>query len=251
MFDEKPKRQPNSSTGSMIDRILIGSLAIALVVAMGLIAALLAPRLNPRSQNLYGAAEPLQLGDVLLKETFDKPDAWEYFDDGDSYLRVEDGQYRMTTHLPGYIWGLNEADHDNVIIEVETTQLSYEADNAYGVMCRADHSNNGDGYYFLISGDGFYSIRYAINNSETIDALIDYTYSDAIHQGQASNRIRAVCVGNYLGLWVNDTLVAETHDERISGGLAGLAIAVTTDYASDATDIVYDNLKITAASIDL
>jgi len=243
ILSDKPKGKPGRSS---FDALLIVVLLLALVIAGALIAAVFASK--QAGPNLFTASVPLQLGSVLLDESFDTQDAWEYYEEEAIFLRVEDGRYRMTTGSNGYIWGLNDFGHSNVMIEVETKQLSAELDNAYGVMCRADRSNNGDGYYFFISGDGFYSIRYAVNNAEFIDPLVEYAFSDAINQGQAHNHIRAVCADNYLALWVNDELVAETRDGRISGGYAGLAAAVfSVDY--EATDIAFDKLTITEVSI--
>lgn len=191
-----------------------------------------------------GPSHEFETGDTLLSESFDTPDAWEaYFDDGIA-LEIVDGTYRMQTGDDGYIWGLNETVHDDVVIEVTATQLSAYENNAYGVMCRSDTSNNGDGYYFLISGDGYYTI--SKGEGDNVNQLVEWTSNSAINEGQASNTIRAVCIGNYLALYVNDTFMAEIEDGDFSSGYAGFA---ATAFDGGDIDISFDNLTISAASL--
>lgn len=185
-----------------------------------------------------------EAGELLLNETFSEANAWENFVSGDSDLQVSDGVYRVQTGDGGYIWGLNEKQHSDVVIDVTATQTSSHANNAYGVICRSDTSNNGDGYYFLISGDGYYSI--SKGEGEDVNELVEWTSSSAINEGQASNEIRAVCLGNYLALYVNDQFLAEIEDGDYSSGFADFS---ATAFEGGNTDISFDNLTITAASL--
>ncbi len=182
-------------------------------------------------------------GEVLLTESFSEPSAWEAFTAEGMDFQVVDGAYRVQTEDGGYVWGLNAAEHTDVMLEVTSTQHSSYENNAYGVMCRANIDNNGDGYYFLISGDGFYSI--AKGEGDSVNRLVDWTSSPAINQGQASNTIRAVCLGNYLALYVNGQFMAEIEDIGYSAGFAGFA---ATAFEGGDTDIAFDNLTITAVS---
>ena len=118
-----------------------------------------------------GASLDYILGETLLEEGFSEATAWENFTAEDVILQVSDGVYRARTGPGGYTWGLNDTEHTDVVIEVEADQTSVYENNAYGVMCRADTSNNGDGYYFLVSGDGFYSIRKG--EEENVNPLVD------------------------------------------------------------------------------
>ena len=191
-----------------------------------------------------GPSQEYEAGQVLLTESFNESAAWETFVTDDIDFQVDDGAYRAQTGDGGYVWGLNETVHENVVIEVTSTQDSSFDNNAYGVMCRSDVSNNGDGYYFLISGDGYYSI--SKGEGEDVNQLVEWTSSSAINEGQASNTIRAVCVGNYLALYVNDKFLAEIEDSDYSSGYAGFAAAA---FDGGSTDIQFDDLTITAASI--
>jgi hypothetical protein len=188
------------------------------------------------------AASPSQNysnGDVLLTETFDQKEAWETYQDGAINFAVEDGVYRARAGDGGFIWGLNAQNHSNVVIEVTAQQLSTFEDNAYGVMCRADVSNDGDGYYFVVSGDGFYSIRRG--EGDDVSEIVDWARSDAINKGTGTNTIRAVCDGDYLALYVNGTFLAEARDTTYTEGYAGIAVAAAP---GGSVDISFDNLTI-------
>ena len=112
------------------------------------------------------------------------------------------------------------------------------------MLCRASANNDGDGYYFLISGDGYYSIRRGA--TERVDGLIDWTQTDVVNQNRGINRIRAVCIGDYLALYVNGQFIADTHDTRYTDGYTGLTAAVAED---GAVDITFDDLTIWAARL--
>ena len=199
-----------------------------------------------------GASNEYVLGEPLLEENFSEASAWENFTADDVSLQVSDGVYRAQTGPGGYTWGLNEMEHTDVVIEVAANKASAHENNGYGVMCRADPSNNGDGYYFLVSGDGFYSIRKG--ETDSVNPLVDWTAHSTINTGQASNTIRAVCIGDYLAIYVNDRFLAETEDSSYSSGYAGLSVAAfedesAGDVATVNADIVFDNLMIWAASL--
>ncbi|MCC6616984.1 MAG: hypothetical protein IT320_26165 [Anaerolineae bacterium] len=185
-----------------------------------------------------------EIGDLLLDEDFTSSSAWETYSDPSRQidLRVVDGEYRIEAHDEVFMWGLNAQIQTDVVMEVEAEQLSTYSDNAYGVMCRADPSADGDGYYFFISGDGYYTIRRGAGGEVT--PLIQWTPSAAIRQGQQRNRIRAVCIEDYLALYVNDQFVDETHDRLYHSGVAGLAAGVSAGGDVVAT---FDNLLIYAA----
>ncbi|HSH02378.1 MAG TPA: hypothetical protein VLL52_07650 [Anaerolineae bacterium] len=180
------------------------------------------------------------LGEVLLVENFDAEDAWETFanDEGTIKAGVVNGRYEINNAGNGYIWGLNDELHSDVVIEVTTEQLSTFEDNGYGVMCRADTSNNGDGYYFLVSGDGFVSIRRGEGDSVT--ALSDWDENSLVNSGQSINQLKAVCVGSKLELYVNGDLAAEAIDTTYTSGFAGFAAASAEENAH----IAFDNLTI-------
>lgn len=190
------------------------------------------------------APQPTQTfrtGALLLDEPFDNPYAWETYRDArlDAYLRVEDGVYRAGIAREGFMWGLNVEQHTDVVIEVETRQLSASDTNAYGVICRANPDAGGDGYYFLISGDGFWSIRRVARGEGR--PLAQFDNGRTINRGQSINRLRAVCIGDYLALYINDVFAGEARDDLFSSGFAGLVVATIDDIPAD---VAFDQLRI-------
>jgi len=140
----------------------------------------------------------------------------------------------------GYIWGLNDETHQNAILEVETNLLSTHLDNAYGVMCRANPENNGEGYYFLISGDGYWAI--GRGELDVMEPLVEWRRHHAIQNGQ--NRIRAVCVDQHLILYVNDAYMGEIVDRTYTEGVTGFAAAANR---GGDISVTFDNLTIQLA----
>ena len=204
-----------------------------------LIAATLISGCAPRQPS-----QPFTIDRLLIDEEFAADSIWEAYADPAIKvdLRVADGAYRIEARDGGFMWGLGGGVLTDTVIEVESEQLSDYADNAYGVMCRASPSADGDGYYFLISGDGYYTIRRGAGRE--IAALIPWTAHEAIRKGQTHNRIRAVCLGDYLALFVNDQFVDETHDHLYRQGLIGLAAGVP-----DGGEVIvtFDDLLVFAA----
>ena len=187
--------------------------------------------------------EPI-VGEVMLSQTFDTEDSWEIYSDANSDLKVVDGVYQIEINDAGFIWGQNEIKTEDVIIEVEANQLSSFDDNGYGIICRSDANNNGDGYYFLISGDGYASIRKG--NGADVSALTEWEESSAINTGEAGNKIKAVCVGDYIALYVNDEFVAEATDSTFPSGFTALT-AVANEGGT--ARITFDNLNIWKATL--
>jgi hypothetical protein len=177
---------------------------------------------------------------LLSSETFDLEEAWEQYSSPNGVeLGIENGVYRAYTLNEGFVWALNEEQHSDVVLAVEVTPLTTQFGNAYGIMCRADVDNNGDGYYFMINANGYYSIR--IGQGEDILPLVDWTQSDMVHPEIDQNTIGAVCIDDKLAMYVNGELLSEITDSNYESGFTGIAIAAAPN--SD-VDVAFDNLMI-------
>jgi hypothetical protein len=181
-------------------------------------------------------------GELLMIETFDSIDSWEHYSNNPgTQLGVENGVYRAYTDANGYVWGLNQHEHSNVILEVQVAPLSIY--NAFGIMCRADSSRNGNGYYFLINPGGYFSIYKG--QADQLLPVIDWTFSSAIHTGIDTNRLRVVCMDETVAFYANDTLLIEAQDDAYASGNTGLVIGAA---AHDA-DFIFDDLTIYQAQV--
>lgn len=192
-------------------------------------------------------SETVNYGETLQTVRFDHDFEWENYANAAQKVEfaVEDGAYRARAWDGGFTWTLNSQSHTDVVIQADIEQLSEYADNAFGLMCRASPANNGDGYFFFISGDGFYTLRRGA--SSEVLPIIPWTYTDTIQQGRSINRIRIVCVEDYLALYVNGQFVAEARDPLFASGYAGLSAAVPE---GGDVDVQFDDVIIRAAALE-
>jgi hypothetical protein len=202
------------------------------------------------------ATKQAQQGRELLSATFDNPGSWEVgaypvaAEAADSTLAIVNERYQIE-HRAGasasFMWGTGGGDHENVILEVETEQLSQFDDNLYGVACRLATNDQGEtsGYMLLISGDGNYGIASLRNGALTF--LRDWHQSGAIKRGRAQNAIRAVCVDDYLALYVNGRFLGEVKDSTYRRtGQVGLVAGVNREQL---VVVAFDNLKVYEGTI--
>jgi hypothetical protein len=195
-------------------------------------------------------------GAELFSVDFAAPGTWEegvYTDSNgnlEATLAIQDGRYQIDFHAgpsASVTWGAGGDVYENVIIEVETEQLSPEKDTLYGAMCRlaTDDSGNTTGYALLISGDGHYGI--AEVQGRSLNFLLDWHQSKTIKQGQAANTIRAVCVDDYLAVYDNGKFLGDvTTDTYRRPGQVGLIAGVT---GGAEVNVAFDNLAVYDGSI--
>jgi hypothetical protein len=181
---------------------------------------------------------------ALFEDDFSDPGSgWEVGDYDTGSVGYSNGIYSVISLGDGNpMWGLAYRSFQDVVIEVDATQISAGPDdnNAYGVMCRVQP--NDDGYALSVSGDGFYSIH-RVEDGDAV-ALVDWTAASAIRQGNATNRIRAVCDGSDLALFVNGELLVDASDSTFSEGDIAL---MATSFEEEPTEVHFDNLVVSPA----
>jgi hypothetical protein len=193
------------------------------------------------------ATQRYTVGEKLLDVDFSDSFDWERYVNLDQNVefQVIDGAYQAHAWDGGFTWTLHPTQTDDVVIEANVIQYSEYRNNAYGLMCRAKPQASGDGYFFMISADGMYTIRSGVQRE--VGALIPWTSSSAIQQDKGVNRMRVVCIGDYLALYVNGQFVAETRDNRYQRGSVGITAAVPE---GGDVDVRFDNLEAWAAAFD-
>ena len=164
------------------------------------------------------------------------------------------GEYVLQEKQPNYaVWAMPGRLFDDIRIEVLATKTSGDNNNTFGLMCRITNpSGSADFYMFIISSDGFYGIAKRVNSGDLI--LIDppdstpdlegkLLFSSAINQGEATNKITAICSGPRLALFVNDQKMVEVTDDDISRGQPGI-FAGAQEVAG--TTILFDDFAVYA-----
>jgi hypothetical protein len=143
----------------------------------------------------------------------------------------------------GYMLSTNHVQHDNVIVNAIVRQTEGLLGNGFGVVCRADEMGNG--YYFLLASTGEFTISVGTPARDALFELIPWQYHSQINQGVRENEIRAVCVQNYLAMFINDVFVAEIFDDEFTSGELGVAIGAVSQPATAR----FDNILIRDATI--
>jgi hypothetical protein len=164
----------------------------------------------------------------------DPNSGWEVGSMSDGSFGYGNGYYfvKATTNGTNMYGAAALSNIQNVEINVDAAQFSAPDNNntGYGVICRLQTDGSDDGYYFRISGDGYYSVIAHYN--DTFNSLLTGdTWQDApsVNQGNVSNHIDVTCNGNQLTMVVNGTTVFTGMDDHFSSGGMALLGAVYED----------------------
>jgi len=180
---------------------------------------------------------------VLFQDDFSSTSSgWDSYSGDDGTTDYTDGQYRILVLIDNQDYWANPGyDFEDVIISVTADKKGGPDDNDFGIICRYQDETNF--YYGVISSDGYYGILQVLDGEQYLLSSDALEYSDAIHQGSASNEIGFDCIGDTLSLYANGVLLAEARDSSFTGGDVGL-IAGTYDIPG--TDILFDDFLVEA-----
>ncbi len=184
--------------------------------------------------------------ELLLEDDFADGGDWRSYEADNLFLGLEGGAFKIDIVGRKYVWTQGEAQYADVVMEADLRQTSDYDHNAFGLACRLDAANRGRGYYFLISGDGYASIRWS--DGRSLQPIAEAKPSPHIKRGKARNRVRAVCIGDYLALWVNNEFVVEARNGRATAGAVGMAGVM--NYVGKRLTVTIDDLKLWRAALD-
>lgn len=190
-----------------------------------------------------GQDTPPQDSAILFQDDFSNPfSGWDRVSDGGNVTDYGDGVYHMYVAEPQLdIWANPGKNFTDVSVEVDATKVGGPDANLEGLICRYNESGGFKFYMFLIGADGYYIIARVDNGQQTGISSEQMLQSSVIRTGNATNRIRADCIGPNLSMYVNGQLVATATDSTYSGGDVGL-LAGTFDAAG--ADINFDNFVV-------
>ncbi|NWG16061.1 MAG: hypothetical protein HXY41_05440 [Chloroflexi bacterium] len=215
-------------------------------------------------EGTYGdGAARLQISDGVYRMVVTEGDSEVWYGQwGDAYDNVViDVEARQITEDPNTVYGLicrmrgsvgqNLPEGDPLVEAAEATpeaEATMEAtaeaaaESTPEAIESAAQINNGDGYLFLVEGAGRFAIMRARGRS--VVPLVDWTSSDKIKTGAALNTLRAVCLDDYLALYVNGEFVGDAIDDTYNRGQVGLAAAAASRLG---LTVEYDNLTVSQA----
>jgi len=183
--------------------------------------------------------------DILFQDDFSQSNSgWDRADREDGLTDYGDGVYRMQVKEPSYdLWANPGKSFDgDVRVEVDATKVSGEDDNNFGLICRySGAADTPNFYYFNISSDGYAVIGKVSGGSQEYISSEQMVPSEAIKQGNTSNKLRADCVGSTLTLYVNGEDVATATDTDYTSGDVGL---MTGTFEVASTEINFDNFVV-------
>jgi hypothetical protein len=159
---------------------------------------------------------------LLYEEYFDSIPSLKVNGAGAS-SNTSDEAYRLRATQPGVLALARPGQNfNNMVVTVEATPVAPAdvSQVAYGVMCRVQ--TNGDGYVFLVRGDGWFSIQQASGGK--LSPLADWLASEYVNSGSEINVIEAYCNAEVLSLRVNGTTVLEIEDTTYTQGDVALVV---------------------------
>ncbi len=205
------------------------------------------PPTDPAPPTEEPSSPPAEFGEALYADDFSDPaSGWDQYSYDEASADYQDGQYKITVNSDLLnAWANPGQEFNDTAIEVIVTKNTGEDDNQFGIICRyqdVDHF-----YALLITADGYSAIRKKTleANSEGTNFLYlaDWIESPVINQGNATNLLRAECVGDRLTLYVNGVLLLEVFDPDFKTGDVGL---LAGSFSAPKTEILFDNFVVTA-----
>jgi hypothetical protein len=174
-------------------------------------------------------------------DNFDNPGSgWKTTSDPSVQIQYQNGALDFQlAELDSIAWSVPGRHFRDFVLDVDATQVEGPDDNGYGVIVRYVDDRNF--YRMDISGDGYYDVlKYKAGNWIK---LRDWTPSDAIHQGAATNHLQVIAQGSGLTFNVNGQTVAAFTDGDFQAGDIGLAAGTLFEHAG--VHIAFDNLQVT------
>ena len=194
------------------------------------------------TQTLEPTETATQIVNTIMEDDFSNTSLWYVFESDDYTIEYQDGSYRIYNQfLNGAIWSIKYQDYADIRIEVDATRKAGPDDGYYGVICR--FGDEGNEYYALVINDsGFYGIiKMEDGENKFLGSGTDQ--NDIIKKGIGkTNRVRGVCSGEQLVLYVNDQQLLEIEDDSLTEGEIGL---VAGNRLSDVgIEVIFDNFAL-------
>ncbi|MBC7876980.1 MAG: hypothetical protein H7Y59_07390 [Anaerolineales bacterium] len=185
---------------------------------------------------------PLPTSDVVLFEDSEFTNSCNTDSTADVERSVVNGQFNMLINTAQYVgWSeCTKVEFSDVIVEADAIQVAGSKDSIYGILFRYGLDDD-EFYVFAVSGDGFYIL--AIDGAEHTEPeiIVDWTESSAIKQDQQTNHLKVVAIGSNIQYYVNDQLLGEAQDFRLTKGTVGFFVGSIEE---GGIQVAFDNLKI-------
>ncbi len=173
-------------------------------------------------------------------DNFSNPESgWQAESDASAEVVYHEGVVRVLIKAPNRLaWASAGREFSDFHLAVEVAQVAGPDDNEYGVLVRMKDTDHF--YRFSISGDGYYMVsKYDGEKWEPLSG--DWTPSDAIHLGAATNLLEVVCQGATMTFLANGVQLAQVEDADYRRGDVGLYAG---SFFEAGVEVHFDNLRI-------
>jgi hypothetical protein len=181
-------------------------------------------------------------GELLFFDDFSTSNqGWKLWNSEQAVIAYADGGLQFTINQPNYdYWSSPGKAYVDSVLAVEATLKQGPTDNDYGLICRMQDEYNF--YAFLISSDGYGGIvKVKDGLYQVLNSTNGLEYGTMIRQDQATNLVRADCVGDQLTLYVNHEQFLQVEDADFSEGTVGL---IAGSYSDPGVQILFDNFYV-------
>ena len=185
---------------------------------------------------------------TLFFDDFSKNNSgWTQLTNDSGAIAYTDGYYLISVKKTSTLLLANPGKSfpGDVSIEVDARKIGGSDDNYIGVLC---HYQNPDNYYMLIvTSDGYSGIAMRKDGQDSlISPGLKFLKMDGIKKGNATNQIRADCIGETLTLYANGKQVNLAYNKSLTGGDTGLA--VRSSKLEGGADVRFDNFTVHSPS---
>ena len=169
----------------------------------------------------------------------DPSSGWQAESDSSAEVGYHEGVMRVFVKMPNRLaWASAGREFSNFHLAVDATQVAGPDDNEYGVLVRMQDAARF--YRFSISGDGYYVVN-EYDGEEWTALGNDWTSSDAIRLGAATNHLEVICQGKTMAFLVNGVQLTQVEDSSYSRGDLGLYAG---SFFEPGVEVHFDNLIV-------
>lgn len=180
-------------------------------------------------------------GAVLFADDFSEiPNGWGVNVLPETAVSYEQGGLRiLIREAQTDAWSVAGKDFSDAVVEVTARRLDGPDNNLIGLICRYQDRQNF--YMLFVSSDGYYGIGLQEKNSYRLLGVEQLQYSPVIQASQAEYRVRAICQGSELVLYLGDWKLFEVTDDTFKDGDVGV---IAGAYDTPGVDILFDDFSV-------
>ena len=216
-------------------------LPLTLLLVVALLLPVLPVYAQPDADAVAQRITEIAQGEPAFEENFRRENAdWELdLESEESSLRFQAGTYRtgaISANL--FVWGILDRETTDFLVQADAYRVAGPTNNEFGIVFR--HKDTDNFYVFLISSDGFYTLR-KMEDGAWSD-LTAWTESALIEQDESAvNTVGVYAEGTTIGLLINGELVETVEDDTFATGMIGLSAGT---YEEGSLEVAWDDFTL-------